>query len=76
MVTRDVLRNGRRENIRQAAYHLADSGRYTDWQAIESLLCVRYGVIAARRLFVDRPFCLNLNRRCAEARRKRDAPAA
>jgi hypothetical protein len=36
--------------IRQAAYSLADSGRYADWQAIEGILCTRYGVIEARRL--------------------------
>jgi hypothetical protein len=76
MTTRNVLHNGRRENIRQAAYSLADSGSYTDWQAIEGVLCIRYGVIEARRLFVDLAFCLNVNRRCKEARRKRDASAA
>ncbi|MFL9999014.1 hypothetical protein PQR34_47430 [Paraburkholderia sediminicola] len=67
MATRDVLRNGRRENIRQAAYNLADSGSYANWQAIEGILCVRYGLIEARRLFVDRAFCLNVNRRCEVA---------
>jgi hypothetical protein len=76
MATRNVLCNGRRENIRQAAYSLADSGSYADWQAIEGTLCIRYGVIEARRVFVDRAFCLNVNRRCVDARRKRDAPAA
>ncbi|MFL9998726.1 hypothetical protein PQR34_45440 [Paraburkholderia sediminicola] len=67
MATRDVLRNGRRESIRQAAYNLADSGSYADWQAIEGILCVQYGLIEARRLFVDRAFCLNVNRRCVVA---------
>lgn len=76
MATRDLLRKGRRENIRQAAYRLADSGSHADWQAVEGILCVRYGVIEARRLFVDRAFCLNVNRRCTAARRKREAPAA
>jgi hypothetical protein len=76
MATRYTLRNGRRASIRQAAYSLADSGRYADWQAIEGILCTRYGVIEARRLFVDRALCLNVNRRCTEARRKRDAPVA
>ncbi|SIO72579.1 hypothetical protein SAMN05444172_9028 [Burkholderia sp. GAS332] len=76
MVKRDVLRNAQRENIRQAALSLADCGSYANWQAIEGILCIRYGVIEARRLFVDRAFCLNVNRRCTDARRKHDAPAA
>ncbi|CAE6845533.1 hypothetical protein R75461_07233 [Paraburkholderia nemoris] len=76
MATRDVLRNGWCENIRQVAYSLADSGRYADWQAIEGILCIQYGVIEARRLFVDRAFCLNVNRRCSEAGWKRDDLAA
>jgi hypothetical protein len=76
MATRDVLRTGRRESIRQAAYHLADSGEHADWQAIEGVLSTRYGIIETRRLFVDRALCLALNRRCAAARRKRAAPAA
>nr|WP_234480939.1 hypothetical protein [Paraburkholderia aspalathi] len=70
------MRNGRRENIRQAAYSLPDSGNYADLQAIEGILCIQYGVIEARRLFVDRAFCLNVNRRCSEAGWKRDDPAA
>ncbi|MBK3786852.1 hypothetical protein G3A43_42500 [Paraburkholderia aspalathi] len=71
---RDVLRTGRRETIRQAAYHLADSGSYTDWQSIEGCLCVRYGLIEARRLLTDRTIRAELNRRCAAATKK-DRPA-
>lgn len=76
MASKDILRSDRRETIRQAAYSLAEGGSCADWHAIEHILCGRYGVIEVRRLFIDRAFCQNVNRRCVEARRKRDAPAA
>ncbi|MGF6604829.1 hypothetical protein P3T23_009585 [Paraburkholderia sp. GAS448] len=68
--TPDVLRAGRRETIRQSAYRLAESGRCRDWHAVEDLLCVRYGLLATRRLLTDVSFRADLNRRCAAATNK------
>jgi hypothetical protein len=76
MTTRNVLATTRRESIRQAAYLLADSGGYADWQAVEGNLCIRYGVLETRRLFVDLDFCQSLKRRCAAAQDKRLATGA
>jgi hypothetical protein len=67
VITREVLATSRRELMRQAAYSLADSGRYLDWQAIENVLCLRYGVLEARRMFFDQTLCQNVSRRCAAA---------
>ena len=67
VVTREVLATSRRELMRQAAYSLADSGRYFDWQAIENVLCRRYGVLEARRMFFDQTLRQNVSRRCAAA---------
>jgi hypothetical protein len=72
MIMRDVLRSERRETIRQSAYRLADSGSYRDWQAIEGDLCVRYGLIEARRLLTDPVMRTELNRRCVTAIRQTD----
>ncbi len=69
--TTDVLRTGRRETIRHVAYSLADSGRYADWQAIEGILCTRYGLLETRRLLADRFIRSELNRRCTAASRGR-----
>ncbi len=68
----EALRNERRETIRHAAYRLADSGSYRDWEAIECCLCVRYGLIEARRLLVDPAMRTELNRRCMTAIRQTD----
>jgi hypothetical protein len=67
VVTREVLTTSRRELIRQAAYSLADSGRYFDWREIESILCQRYGVLEARRMFFDEALCQSVTKRCAAA---------
>ncbi|RZF26049.1 hypothetical protein EVC45_29775 [Paraburkholderia sp. UYCP14C] len=60
-----------REDIRRKAFEYAESGAFTDWQAIE---------VALRSLFpasrvddiLTSPFCrLDLNRRCGKAHRHR-----
>ncbi|WP_233862857.1 hypothetical protein [Paraburkholderia adhaesiva] len=63
----DLLRNGRQETIRRAAFRLADSGAFADWQSIEVALCRRYGVLAAHRLLVDRAVRAELTSRCTAA---------
>jgi hypothetical protein len=72
VTSKDVLRTGRRETIRQSAYRLADSGSYSDWQSFESFLCARYGLLETRRLLADLSLRSELNRRCAAARKKRN----
>lgn len=63
----DLLRNGRRETIRRAAFRLADSGAFPGWQSIEVALSHRYGVLAASRLLADRAVRAELDRRCTAA---------
>ncbi|MBB5409371.1 hypothetical protein HDG34_003312 [Paraburkholderia sp. HC6.4b] len=76
MTAENLLTGCHRESIRQAAYNLADSGRHAGWQSIEGILCSRYGVLAARRLFVDGSFCQTVNQRCSMAQRKRRTSGA
>ncbi|MBC8730728.1 hypothetical protein F6X39_21185 [Paraburkholderia sp. UCT2] len=56
--------------MRRAAYSLADSGRYADWQAVEKALRARYGVLDAHQ-FVGNPVVrANIDQRCVAARPK------
>ena len=67
MIMRDVLRTGRYETIRQAAYRLADSATISRLACDRGLLCARYGLIETRRLLTDLSIRSELNRRCARA---------
>ena len=61
---------GRREAVRRAAYSLADSGKYADWQAVEKALRARYGVLDAHQLLANPVVRANIGQRCAAARPK------
>ncbi|MCI0152137.1 hypothetical protein KNO81_40680 [Paraburkholderia sediminicola] len=75
MTARDILRAERRATIRQCAFQLADSGGHADWQAIEPVLCLRYGLLETRRLLADLRLRGELNWHCLAAGRRHRAAA-
>ena len=58
---------GAKDYMLRYARDLADSGRYTDWRAIEELLRQRYGEEQSGRLLNDASIRGELDRRCENA---------
>lgn len=58
---------GVKDYMLRYALELADSGRYTDWRAIEELLRQRYGEEQSDRLLNDASIRGELDRRCEHA---------
>lgn len=67
MLMRERERNRR---LRRQAHQLAETGRYSDWKAVEAALVDRVGATSAISDWISR---IMLDRTCAHARRPKAA---